>query len=111
MIPFENIPDIGGAVSVYRLRCALLGSAIRTPAVALSRACRPTVRTILVISLATHVLRQTGCCEQTRYAMQDMPEVVQQHYGLFLPQDKTMLAAKILKPGLRGRVGKEKGAV
>jgi len=88
-----------------------MGSAIRTPAAALTRACCPTVRTILVISLATHILRQTGCSEQTRYAMQDTPEVVQQHYGLFLPQDKTMLAAKILKPGLRGHKGNEKGAV
>lgn len=87
-----------------------MGSAIRTPAAALSRACCPTVRTILVISLATHILGQTGCYEQTRYAMQDTPDVVQ-HYGPFLPQDKTVLAAKILKPGLRGRIGKEKGAV
>lgn len=56
-------------------------------------------------------LRQTGGYEQTRDAMQDTPDVVQQHYGLFLPQDKTVLAAKIVKPGLRGQKGKEKGAV
>lgn len=88
-----------------------MGSAIRTPTAALSRAYCPTVRTVLVISLATHILGQTGCYEQTRYAMQDTPDILQQPYGLFLPQDKTVLAAKIVKPGLRGQKGKEKGAV
>ncbi|RFB85111.1 hypothetical protein B5K08_26685 [Rhizobium leguminosarum bv. trifolii] len=34
--------------------------------------------------------------EQASYAIQDAPDVVQQHYGRFLPQDKAALAAKIL---------------
>lgn len=33
---------------------------------------------------------------QASYAIQDTPDVVQQHYGRFLPQDKAALAAKIL---------------
>lgn len=46
--------------------------------------------------LATHILMQTGSYEQARYAIQDTPDVVQKHYGRFLPQDKAALAAKIL---------------
>jgi hypothetical protein len=46
--------------------------------------------------LATHILKQTGSYEQASYAIQDTPDVVQQHYGRFLPQDKASLAAKIL---------------
>ncbi len=46
--------------------------------------------------LATHILRQTRSYEQASYAIQDTPDVVQQHYGRFLPQDKAALAAKIL---------------
>ncbi|MBB4105811.1 hypothetical protein [Allorhizobium borbori] len=46
--------------------------------------------------LATHILKQTGSYEQANYAIQDTPDVVQQHYGRFLPQDKAALAAKIL---------------
>jgi hypothetical protein len=38
----------------------------------------------------------TGSYEQASYAIQDTPDVVQQHYGRFLPQDKAALAAKIL---------------
>jgi hypothetical protein len=34
--------------------------------------------------------------EQASYAIQDTPDVVQQHYGRFLPQDKAALAARIL---------------
>jgi hypothetical protein len=34
--------------------------------------------------------------EQASYAIQDTPEMVAQHYGRFLPQDKAALAAKIL---------------
>ena len=45
--------------------------------------------------LATHILKQTGSYEQARYAIQDPPDVVQQHYGRFLPQDQAALAAKI----------------
>nr|CAD6436200.1 hypothetical protein REQ54_03836 [Rhizobium sp. Q54] len=32
--------------------------------------------------LATHILKQTGSYEQASYAIQDTPDVVQQHYGL-----------------------------
>ena len=46
--------------------------------------------------LATHILKQTGSYEQASYAIQDTPEVVRQHYGRFLPQDKAALAARIL---------------
>lgn len=46
--------------------------------------------------LATHILKQTGSYEQASYAIQDTPEMVQNHYGRFLPQDKAALAAKIL---------------
>jgi hypothetical protein len=46
--------------------------------------------------LATHILKQTGSYEQASYAIQDTPEMIQQHYGRFLPQDKAALAARIL---------------
>ena len=46
--------------------------------------------------LATHILKQTGSYEQASYAIQDTPDMVAQHYGRFLPQDKAALAAKIL---------------
>lgn len=46
--------------------------------------------------LATHILKQTGSYEQASYAIQDTPEVVAQHYGRFLPQDKAALAAQVL---------------
>lgn len=46
--------------------------------------------------LATHILKRTGSYEQASYAIQDTPDVVQQHYGRFLPQDKAALAARIL---------------
>lgn len=46
--------------------------------------------------LATHILKQTGSYEQASYAIQDTPEMVAQHYGRFLPQDKAALAAQIL---------------
>jgi len=46
--------------------------------------------------LATHILKQTGSYEQASYAIHDTPDVVQQHYGRFLPQDKAALAARIL---------------
>ncbi len=38
--------------------------------------------------LATHILKQTGSYEQASYAIQDTPEMVADHYGRFLPQDK-----------------------
>lgn len=46
--------------------------------------------------LATHVLKVTGSFEQASYAIQDTPEMIAKHYGRFLPQDKSALAAKIL---------------
>ena len=46
--------------------------------------------------LATHILKQTGSYEQASYAIQDTPEMVAQHYGRFLPQDKSEIAARIL---------------
>ncbi len=46
--------------------------------------------------LATHILKTTGSFEQASYAIQDTPEMVAQHYGRFLPQDKAALAARIL---------------
>ena len=42
------------------------------------------------------ILKQTGSYEQASYAIQDTPDMVAQHYGRFLPQDKAALAAKIL---------------
>ncbi len=46
--------------------------------------------------LATHILKQTGSYEQASYAIQDTPDMVAKHYGRFLPQDKSALAAEIL---------------
>lgn len=46
--------------------------------------------------LATHILKQTGSYEQASYAIQDTPDMVAQHYGRFLPQDKAALAAAVL---------------
>ncbi len=46
--------------------------------------------------LATHVLKQTGSYEQASYAIQDTAEMVAQHYGRFLPQDKAEIAARVL---------------
>lgn len=46
--------------------------------------------------LATHILKQTGSYEQASYAIQDTPDMVAQHYGRFLPQDKAALAAELL---------------
>jgi hypothetical protein len=46
--------------------------------------------------LATHILKQTGSYEQASYAIQDTPDMVAQHYGRFLPQDKAALAAQVL---------------
>jgi hypothetical protein len=46
--------------------------------------------------LATHILKKTGSYEQASYAIQDTPDIVQQHYGRFLPQDKAAIAAQVL---------------
>lgn len=46
--------------------------------------------------LATHILKKTGSYEQASYAIQDTPEMVAQHYGRFLPQDKAAIAAQVL---------------
>lgn len=54
--------------------------------------------------LATHILKQTGSYEQASYAIQDTPDMLAQHYGRFLPQDKAALAARILtRSGKRPR--------
>lgn len=46
--------------------------------------------------LATHILKKTGSYEQASYAILDTPDMVQQHYGRFLPQDKAAIAAQVL---------------
>lgn len=46
--------------------------------------------------LATHIMKQTGFNEQASYAIQDTAEMVAQHYGRFLPQDKAAIAGRIL---------------
>jgi hypothetical protein len=46
--------------------------------------------------LATHILKRTGSYEQASYAIQDTPDMVAQHYGRFLPEDKSEIAARIL---------------
>lgn len=46
--------------------------------------------------LATHILKETGSYEQAGYAIQDTAEVVAQHYGRFLPENKIALAAKVI---------------
>lgn len=46
--------------------------------------------------LATHILKRTGSYEQASYAIQDTPEMVARHYGRFLPQDKSAIAARVL---------------
>ena len=46
--------------------------------------------------LATHILKKTGSYEQASYAIQDTPDMVQQYYGRFLPQDKAAIAAQVL---------------
>ena len=38
----------------------------------------------------------TGSYEQASYAIQDTSEMVANHYGRFLPQDKAALAVRIL---------------
>ncbi|MGQ0567851.1 MAG: hypothetical protein ACT4OK_22680 [Gemmobacter sp.] len=56
----------------------------------------PAVQISAAISLATHTLKRTGSYEQAIYAIQDTPDMVAQHYGRFLPQDKSEIAARIL---------------
>jgi hypothetical protein len=46
--------------------------------------------------LATHISKKTGSYEQASYAIQDTPDMVAKHYGRFLPQDKSAIAAQIL---------------
>lgn len=46
--------------------------------------------------LATHILKKTGSFEQASYAIQDTPAMIAEHYGRFLPEDKSALAARIL---------------
>lgn len=40
--------------------------------------------------------RGSGLDLQASYAIQDTPDMVAQHYGRFLPQDKSEIAARIL---------------
>jgi hypothetical protein len=42
-----------------------------------------------------HILKRNGSYEQASYAIQDTPDMVAKHYGRFLPQDKSELAARI----------------
>lgn len=53
--------------------------------------------------IATHILKQTGSYEQASYAIQDTPATVAAHYGRFLPQDKTALAASLLNQAWAAR--------
>jgi hypothetical protein len=46
--------------------------------------------------LATHILKTTGSFDLAAYAIQGSPITVKRHYGRFLPQDKSALAAQIL---------------
>lgn len=46
--------------------------------------------------LATHILKATGSYEHAAYAIQDTAETVARHYGRFVPQDKSSLAAQII---------------
>jgi hypothetical protein len=39
---------------------------------------------------------KTGSFEQASYGIHDTPEMAQQHYGRFLPQEKTAIAAQVL---------------
>jgi hypothetical protein len=49
--------------------------------------------------LGPHILKQTASYRHVSYATQNMPDVVRQHYGRVLPQDKAALCAKILIHG------------
>ncbi|WP_320196003.1 hypothetical protein RMR10_022865 [Agrobacterium rosae] len=55
-----------------------------------------TLLLVMIIVTLPEVRGPTGSYEQASYAIQDTPDVVQQHYSRFLPQDKAALAAKIL---------------
>ncbi len=43
-----------------------------------------------------HLHKAVVRLEDGSYAIQDTPEMVAQHYGRFLPQDKAEIAARIL---------------
>lgn len=60
-----------------------------------SRASSRTVRAVRDV-LAAHILKQTGSYVQASYAIHVTAEMVAQHYGRFLPQDKAEIAARIL---------------
>ena len=47
--------------------------------------------------LAAHLLMWTGSNEQASYAIQDAQNMGAQHYGRFLPQDKSAIAARVLR--------------
>ena len=46
--------------------------------------------------LAPHILKRSGSHVQAGSAIQDTPDMVAQHYGRFLPQDESEIAARIL---------------
>ncbi|MBI1198506.1 MAG: hypothetical protein GC203_11645 [Phenylobacterium sp.] len=46
--------------------------------------------------VATHVLKQTGSYRQASYAIQDAPRTIAEHYGRYMPLDKTRIAAEVL---------------
>lgn len=46
--------------------------------------------------LATHILKKTDSYEQPSSAIEDTAEMVAQHYGRFLPQDKAAIAERVL---------------
>ena len=46
--------------------------------------------------IATHILKKTGSYELASYGLQNTARSVQEHYGRFLPLDKTGLASEIM---------------
>lgn len=57
-------------------------------------ACFPTAR--ITCAIGDPYPQKTGSYEQASYAIQDTPEMMQQHYGRFLPEDKAAIAAQVL---------------
>jgi hypothetical protein len=46
--------------------------------------------------IATHMLKQSASFELAAFAIQDNPETIKAHYGRFLPEEKSALAARVL---------------
>lgn len=74
-------------------RSSAMGSTIPITVVARSKICYRTGRTTFATCLQPML---TGSYEQASYAIQDTPEMVANHYGRILPQDKAALAARFL---------------